>query len=162
MLKNGILRTAALAGVSLLMLATPGQSAKQGDGVRAGILTCQVSGGAGFIIGSSKDLRCSFDGGKGRRDRYVGFIDKFGLDIGVTGPATMTWAVIAPTNRMGRGALAGNYVGASAEATVGVGGGANVLVGGSNDTISLQPLSVQGQTGVNAALAISGLVLRSS
>jgi len=162
MSKYSALRTAALAGVSLLLLSAPGDAARKRDGVRVGLLTCQVSGGTGFIIGSSKDLRCRYEGGKGRTERYVGVIDKFGLDIGVTGPGTMTWAVFAPTSDVGRGALAGNYVGASAEATVGVGGGANLLVGGSNETISLQPLSVQGQTGVNAALAIAGLVLRPS
>jgi hypothetical protein len=81
------------------------------------MLSCEVSGGAGFIFGSSKDLRCQFEGASGRTERYVGVIDKFGLDIGVTGPGAMSWAVIAPTADVRRGALAGNYVGASAEAT---------------------------------------------
>lgn len=136
--------------------------AQKSDGVRAGVLTCEVSGGAGFVFGSSKSLSCIFEQSEGGSETYTGSINKFGLDIGVTGPATMTWAVIAPTNEIGDGALAGSYIGASAEATAGVGGGANLLVGGSDDTISLQPLSVQGQTGVNAALAVSELILRSS
>jgi hypothetical protein len=157
-------RTAALAGLSLLMLVGTGADAARkrpsGEGVRIGVLTCEVAGGTGFIIGSSKDLRCRFESSTGRAERYVGFIDKFGLDIGVTGPAVMSWAVLAPTSDVGRGALAGNYVGASAEVSVGVGAGANLLIGGSDETISLQPLSVQGQTGVNAALAVAGLALR--
>ena len=164
MSKSRIAGAAALAGLSFFLLsgnmADARRHHKGGEGVRVGTLSCEVSGGAGFIIGSSKDLRCRFESAGGRHERYVGYIDKFGLDVGVTGPAYMSWTVIAPTNDMGRGALAGNYVGASAEATVGVGAGANVLVGGSQDTISLQPLSVQSQTGVNAALAVAGLVLR--
>lgn len=161
MMKKSILAYAAAAGVGIgsFGLGHGGASAQQGDGVRAGILTCQVSGGAGFVFGSSKSLTCRFEGSGGRVERYAGSINKFGLDIGVTGEATMAWAVIAPTAAVGKGALAGSYVGASAEASAGVGGGANLLVGGSNDTISLQPLSVQGQTGLNAALAVSELVL---
>lgn len=159
MLKYALIRNSALAGLSLILLGASGADAAR-DGVRVGVLSCDVSGGAGFIFGSSKDLRCEFEGVSGKTERYVGVIDKFGIDIGVTGPGAMSWAVLAPTADVRRGALAGNYVGASAEATVGVGGGANLLVGGSDETISLQPLSVQGQTGVNAALAISGLALR--
>jgi hypothetical protein len=161
MLKFRSARLAALAGLSMLLLGgAPADAQKNRDGVRVGVLTCEVSGGAAFIIGSSKDLRCRFEGASGKVERYVGVIDKFGLDIGVTGPAVLSWAVLAPTSDMRRGALAGNYVGASAGASVGVGGGANLLIGGSDETISLQPLSIQGQTGVNAALAVAGLALR--
>jgi hypothetical protein len=166
MLKGRKASAAVLAGVAMLVVAggpadarKPVHHSKEG-GVRVGVLTCQVSGGAGFVIGSSKDLRCHFDSAGGRHERYVGSIDKFGLDIGVTTKGVLSWAVFAPTDDMSRGALAGNYVGASAEATVGVGAGANLLIGGSNDTISLQPLSVQGQEGLNAALAVAGLALR--
>jgi len=166
MSKFQMLSTAALAGVagmSLMLLGSVGaDAAKNHDGVRVGVLSCQVAGGPGFVFGSSKALRCRFESAGGRYERYVGTIDKFGIDIGVTGPASMTWAVFSPTSDVRRGALAGNYAGVSAEATVGVGAGANVLVGGSSKTISLQPLSVQGQTGLNAALAVSGLALRRS
>ncbi len=62
----------------------------------------------------------------------------------------MVWAVYAPTNRE-VAALRGDYVGASGEATIGAGLGANVLVGGSNRTVALQPVSIQGQTGLNVA-----------
>jgi Protein of unknown function (DUF992) len=159
--------TAALTGLCLLLVGGTDADARKrggggGEGVRIGLLSCQVAGGASFIIGSSKDLRCRFESASGRHERYFGVIDKFGLDIGVTGPAQLSWAVFAPSTDVGRGALAGNYVGASAGASIGVGGGANLLVGGSNETISLQPLSIQGQTGVNAALAVAGLVLRPS
>ena len=136
MLKFRSTHVVALASLSMLLLGgAPADAQKNRDGVRAGLLTCEVSGGAAFIIGSSKDLRCRFEGASGKTERYVGVIDKFGIDIGVTGPAVMTWAVLAPTSDMRRGALAGNYVGASAEASVGVGAGANLLVGGSDETM---------------------------
>jgi hypothetical protein len=153
------LRIVAASALSAMLLGAPAAFAQKNEGVRVGVLTCQVEGGAGFVFGSSKELRCHFKSSDGRDERYVGAINKFGLDIGVTGPAIMTWAVLSPTDNVGRGALAGNFVGASAGASVGVGAGANVLVGGNDDTVSLQPLSVQGQTGLNAALAVSELVL---
>jgi hypothetical protein len=153
------LRIVAATALSALLVGAPGAFAQKNEGVRVGVLTCSVEGGPGFVFGSSKELRCHFKSSDGRDERYVGAINKFGIDIGVTGPAVMTWAVLAPTDEVGRGALAGNYVGASAGASVGVGAGANVLVGGNDDTVSLQPLSLQGQSGLNAALAVSELVL---
>jgi hypothetical protein len=149
----------AAGALSALLMSAPAAFAQKNEGVRVGVLTCNVEGGAGFIFGSSKELRCHFKSSDGRDERYSGAINKFGIDIGVTGPAVMTWAVFSPTENVGRGALAGNFVGASAGASIGVGGGANVLVGGNDDTFSLQPLSIQSQTGLNAALAVSELVL---
>jgi len=149
-----------LAGAFIsALVAAPATHARDDDSVRAGLLVCDVEGGAGFIFGSSKGLSCRFEASEGSVEEYTGRINKFGIDIGVTGDVTMTWAVLAPTRRIGDGALAGTYVGASAEASAGIGGGANLLIGGSDDTISLQPLSVQGQTGVNAALGVAELVL---
>lgn len=158
-MKMQALKLVAAGALSALVIGAPSAFAQKNEGVRVGVLTCSVEGGPGFVFGSSKELRCHFKSSDGRDERYVGAINKFGLDIGVTGPAVMTWAVLAPTEEVGRGALSGNYVGAAANASVGVGAGANVLVGGNDDTVSLQPLSVQGQTGVNAALAIAELVL---
>jgi hypothetical protein len=150
---------AATAVLSMTLVAAPGV-AQARSGVQVGVLTCQVEGGMGFVFGSSKDMRCRFEAADGRAERYVGSIDKYGIDIGVTGNAVMTWTVLAPTNKLDEGSLSGGYGGATAEVTAGVGGGANVLVGGSRKTISLQPLSLQGQTGLNAALAISSITLR--
>jgi hypothetical protein len=114
----------------------------------------------GFIIASKKEVTCLFTPSQGGpKEVYVGSINKFGLDIGATSGGEMVWAVYAPTSA-GVGALAGTYTGATAEATVGVGLGANVLVGGSNRTVSLQPISVQGQTGLNLAVGVAGLELR--
>ena len=95
---------------------------------------------------------------QGPSEVYVGSISKFGLDVGATSGGEMIWSVYAPTTRR-FGALAGHYSGASAEATVGAGLGANVLVGGSARTVALQPVSVQGQTGLNVAVGVTGLEL---
>jgi hypothetical protein len=128
--------------------------------VQAGTLTCDISGGIGFIIGSQKGLNCSFvPAVPGPPEFYAGVISKLGVDLGVTAGGVMVWAVYAPTSRAA-GSLAGTYGGASAEATVGAGVGANVLVGGSNRTIELQPLSVQGQTGVNVAAGVAQIDLQ--
>ena len=126
-------------------------------GVKAGVLQCVVAPGVGFIIGSSKDVSCTFKG-QGRVERYRGSTGKLGIDIGVTNKSYLSWLVFAP-GKVGRGALAGSYVGASAQATVIAGLGANVLVGGSSQSINLQPLSVQGQTGLNIAAGLASLNL---
>jgi hypothetical protein len=139
-------------------VATPAMS-QQDNRVQVGTLTCDVAGGIGMIIGSSKEVQCLFTPANGPREVYVGVINKFGLDIGATTGGQMVWAVYAPTS--GRVAsLAGNYAGASAEATVGAGLGANVLIGGSDRTVALQPLSIQGQTGLNLAAGVAELQLR--
>lgn len=129
------------------------------DRVKAGTLVCDISSGIGLIVGSQKRVSCIFTPSQpGPREVYLGTINKFGLDIGATAGGEMVWAVYAPTSRR-YGALGGVYGGASAEATVGLGAGANVLVGGSNRTITLQPVSVQGQAGLNLAVGVAGLEL---
>ena len=125
-----------------------------------GTLNCDISGGIGLIIASRKDVTCMFTpANSGPREVYVGHLAKFGLDLGATTGGQMVWAVFAPSTEP-FGALAGDYVGATAEATVGAGLGANALIGGSNRTVALQPLSVQGQTGLNVAAGVAGLTLR--
>src|ERR1035437_3591966 len=142
-------RLSALAALAVVAaLALPAPSIAQGrERTKVGSLTCDISAGIGLIITSKKELTCMFTPSQpGPREVYTGSITKFGLDLGATTGGEMVWAVYAPTNRW-FGALAGRYVGANAEATVGAGVGANVLVGGSNRTVSLQPVSVQGQGG---------------
>src|SRR5215470_1711700 len=130
--------------------------------VRAGLLTCDVSGGLGFIIGSVKQVNCAFaPDAPGPQEAYMGRFSRFGLDIGVTAGGVMVWAVFTDTIGYGPGFLTGNYVGASGEVTVAAGLGANVLVGGSNRTIALQPLSISGQVGVNLAVGVGDLTLQS-
>jgi Protein of unknown function (DUF992) len=132
------------------------------DHIKAGTLVCDVSGGIGMIIGSQKGVQCQFNPDlPGPPELYIGTISKFGLDIGATSGGQMVWAVYAPSSR-GPGILAGVYSGATAEATIAVGLGANALVGGSNRTVALQPLSVTGQTGLNLAAGVASLELRSA
>ncbi len=151
----GVVTAAALAAAAM---QTP--AAAQRSGTKVGTLTCDISAGIGVIIASKKNLTCMFTPSQpGPREVYVGTITKFGLDLGATSGGEILWAVFAPTSK-DFGALAGHYVGASAEATVGAGFGANVLVGGSNRTVTLQPVSVQGQTGLNVAAGVTGLTLR--
>jgi hypothetical protein len=127
--------------------------------IKAGLLTCDVSAGIGYIIGSHKDGSCAFPPeGPGRREDYDGSISKFGLDLGVTGPGLMVWAVFIDTTA-GPGFLAGDYVGASGEVSVAAGLGANVLIGGSNRSVALQPISVSGQIGINLAVGVANLHL---
>ena len=127
--------------------------------IEVGVLTCTVRGGTGFIVGSTKDLRCRFNR-PGRDEFYYGSISKFGLDIGTTKQSAIAWAVFAPTANLPPRSLSGNYGGVSAEATVGVGVGANALIGGSSKNIILQPLSVQTQQGLNIAAGVASLTLR--
>jgi hypothetical protein len=127
--------------------------------VKAGVLTCDVAEGMGYIIGSHKLLACSFTPeGAGRREGYDGSITKFGLDLGLTRGGFMVWSVFTNTVA-GPDFLAGDYVGASGEITVAAGLGANVLVGGSNRTVALQPISLGAQTGLNFAIGVAALHL---
>ena len=146
------------------LLALP-LSAHAQEGVELGVLDCMVDGGAGFIVGSSKDVSCTYDPADDAFpvEQYFGNISKIGLDVGVTGASVMQWLVLAPTADVyAPGLLAGDYAGASAQVTAGVGVGANLLVGGSNQTFTLQPLSVQAQTGLNLAVGVSRFELRSA
>mgnify|MGYP001344914881 CR=1 FL=1 len=148
-------------GIALGAVLTTSAFAQSG-GTKVGVLTCQTSASVGLIIGSHQRLRCSFapDAG-GPPERYAGSINRVGLDLGVRGGGVMVWGVVAPTNGYRHGALGGNYAGAAADASLGLGAGAKVLIGGSHRSITLQPLSVTGQVGVNLALGVAGLSLRS-
>jgi len=148
---------AALAvAAALAVFAGPAAAQKH---VEAGVLKCTVAGGTGFIVGSSKDLTCDFERADGTIGRYSGVIKKFGLDIGETKETVIVWGVLGPSREVAPGSLAGAYGGLSAEATVGVGLGANAMIGGSNKSIVLQPLSVQAQEGLNIAAGVSSLEL---
>ncbi|MBW9117945.1 DUF992 domain-containing protein [Rhizobium cauense] len=125
-----------------------------------GAINCDVSAGIGVIVGGQQEVSCVFTPtGGGARENYKGKITEFGLDIGETDKGKMAWLVFAPTTRS-KGALAGTYSGVSADAAVGVGVGAKVLVGGEHGTISLQPVAVQAEEGLNLAAGITALTLR--
>lgn len=150
------LALAAATALSLPLLSGPASAS-----VNVGTLGCHSKGTTGFIIGSSDDLVCEFTPvGGGATEVYAGTLDTFGLDVGVTGRTVMTWAVVMPDgSAYQQSALSGTYVGARADASAIVGGGAKLLVGGANDSFTLQPLSVQAQEGINAALGVSKLTL---
>ena len=151
----------SLGALALGFVTVIGGASAQ-DRVKAGTLVCDVSAGLGMIIGSQKGVQCMFNPDQpGPQEAYIGTISKFGLDIGATSGGQMVWAVYASSS-YGFGALAGVYSGATAEATIAVGLGANALVGGSNRTVALQPLSVTGQTGLNLAAGVASLELRSA
>jgi hypothetical protein len=127
---------------------------------QSGTLNCDVSGGIGFVVGSQRQVNCLFTPSyPAPPEQYVGTITKLGLDIGFTTGGQLVWSVLQSTTRR-RGVLAGSYAGASAEATVGAGLGANVLVGGNDRSVALQPLSVQGQVGLNVAAGIAEIALQ--
>ena len=138
-----------------LALGTPAQA----QDVRAGVMTCDVASGFGYILGSSRDVNCTFSTPAGRPEHYAGTISKFGVDIGYVQNAVIVWTVVAPTVTLSPGSLTGTYGGATASVTVGVGVGANVLTGGSNNTISLQPVSIEGGTGLNVAGGVASMIL---
>jgi hypothetical protein len=139
--------------VSLLAFGLLAVPAKADSGVKLGMLVCDVSGSVGLILGGTESAICNFQGPNGL-ENYKGRITQVGLDIGVTTGAIMTWAVFAP-GTVNRGALAGTYAGATADAAFAVGLGANVLVGGSGKSIALQPVSIEGETGVNIAAGLA-------
>jgi hypothetical protein len=128
--------------------------------VRAGILQCQGGQNVGFVVGSVTSLECVFQSEGRRPEPYIATVRRIGVDLGFTEQTQLAWAVNAPTGAIGRGDLAGSYGGVGANASVGVGFGGNFLVGGAENAYALQPVSVQGQTGLNVAAGIAGIELQ--
>ena len=150
-----------LLGFSIAVaLALGAQAQASSGGVKVGTLSCHVAGGWGWVLGSSHDMSCTFWGANNTWEQYRGKISKFGMDIGYKHANQIVWAVFAPAAEVGPGALAGHYGGGTASATVGVGLGANALIGGFNHSFTLQPLSVEGSTGLDVAAGIAGMSLR--
>jgi hypothetical protein len=142
---------AALAGTIASANAVPA--------VQAGILECRGGQNVGFVVGSVANLECVFQSPGRRPEAYIATVRRIGLDLGVTAQTQVRWAVNAPTSRLGFGELAGNYGGVGANASIGIGGGGNFLVGGPRNAYALQPISVQGQTGLNVAAGIASIEL---
>jgi Protein of unknown function (DUF992) len=152
-------KIAKLAVIAVMPVMVTGVAVAQ-ERAQVGQLTCDISGGIGLVFGSQRTLNCTFTPSvPGPLEYYAGTLTKLGVDIGVTDGGGMVWLVYAPTSRPA-GALSGRYGGAAAEATVGAGIGANVLIGGSNRTVELQPVSLQGQSGLNVAAGVAGIDLR--
>jgi Protein of unknown function (DUF992) len=154
MTRSSIIGLALAGGLALFSTGAGAQ------GVNAGLLECRGMGSTGFIIGSIHELECVFRTEYMPPVRYHGIVRKFGLDIGITESSVLAWGVVAPTARIGPGDLAGVYGGVTAGAAVVIGAGANALIGGSGNTIALQPVSLEGQAGINVTLGVASLELR--
>lgn len=150
---------ATFVGTAALAAALVVPADAQPRRVQVGTLSCSVSAGIGLILGSQRNVNCAFKPDNGPEEAYTGTMTIVGLDVGFTTGSAIVWGVFTDTNRYS-GMLNGTYVGATAQATAVAGVGANALVGGSNRSVSLQPLSVQGQVGLNAAGGIGALDLR--
>jgi hypothetical protein len=151
-----------LALTAAAALGVAAQAQADSGGVKAGMLTCNVASGWGFVFGSTKKVDCTFAPDSTHTEKYYGRIDKYGVDIGYTAGGVMVWTVFAPSGSLAPGSLAGGYGGATGGASVGVGANANVLLGGSSNHISLQPLSLEGATGLNVAGGVAALHLKTS
>src|SRR5437764_8210928 len=147
-------------GIAIAALMAPLAAANALLPVRAGILQCQGGQNVGFVVGSVTSLECVFQSEGRRPEPYIATVRRIGVDLGFTEQTKFTWAVNAPNSRLGRGELAGTYGGVGANASIGIGGGGNFLVGGPANAYALQPISVQGQTGLNVAAGIAGIELQ--
>ena len=156
---TALLLVLAVAGCQQQTTATTSPQPANRGGVNVGSLTCNVAGGVGFVFGSSRTLNCLFTRADGTAERYEGTIRRYGVDVGFTRDSTIVWMVFAPGS-IAPGSLGGEYAGPTAQGTVGVGLGANVLLGGSSNQITLQPVSVEGSVGLNAAAGVAAMSLR--
>ena len=152
-------KTAVIAGAAMIAATTLAAPPAAADDLKVGVLTCATGPSIGLLITSSEKITCSFVPDAGEPEHYSGRIRKFGLDIGFTAATVIIWGVFAAQSGYVPGSLAGTYVGVSAESSVIVGLGANALLGGSNKSMALQPLSIQGQVGLNLAIGVTQLEL---
>ena len=146
--------------IAAAMMALAPVSHAADAGVHVGTLQCEVEDGWGHVIASSRDMNCVFRPVDGGAEHYKGELRRYGVDLGYTSNATLIWGVVAPSSNLNTGALSGDYGGASAQATAGLGLGANVLVGGLDRSIALQPLSLEGNTGLAIAAGVGVITLR--
>jgi hypothetical protein len=157
-----LIAAGALCAAALLPFA-PQARAQQNQGVAVGYLRCDVAGSVSFIFGSTRDLSCKYERpGNQPIETYTGEIRQYGIDIGYLKSGVIVWGVVAPTNTVDKGALAGDYGGINGTLAAGYGVGANALVGGYKNSIALQPLSVEGVKGINIAAAVVGLTLKAA
>jgi hypothetical protein len=149
---------AILAAAAAGLLAFQAPAVAQ-SGPPAGRLNCSVGAGLGLVVTSQRPMECRFTPRRGPGQRYVGVVRNFGLDLGTIRSSTMSWRVYGPYARAPLGALAGRYGGATVGGSAGTGGSGNLLVGGNNGDVTLQPLSLQGARGINVAIGVTGFEL---
>ena len=152
-------RALKIAAIAAVASAAATSALAQSGNVQAGLLECTAGQTMGMVVASTSSLNCTFKPNVGGQELYAGTLQRVGLDVGFTDKTVLGWVVFAPST-LGKGGLTGQYGGVSVNAAIGMGGGANVLVGGSDKTVTLQPVSLQAQTGLNAVAAISGLTLK--
>jgi hypothetical protein len=157
MLRTAIAAFGIAAAAVAAFVASP--AGAQAPRVEVGTLRCSLSSSIGLVVASERNVSCIFSSDYGPDEAYEGRMSRIGIDLGFTTGGRIIWAVFATTNRYA-GMLSGRYVGATAEATVAVGLGANALVGGSHRSVALQPISIQGQSGFNIGAGIGELRLR--
>src|SRR5215831_190252 len=160
---NAVFRIRLLFALLFLpaVIAIPAAGQAPGNWTQVGMLTCKLNPSIGFIIAGHQSMECRYVPSDGSPPQaYEGALNTVGIDIGISAGGVLGWAVLAPTGGIPAGALAGEYVGASGDLGIGVGAGANVLIGGSARTFALQPISLEGSIAVNVALGVSGLKLR--
>lgn len=148
----------AAAAIALVISAAPRASAAENT-VKTGYMSCHVASGWGLVFGSSRNLDCTYTPNSGQPEHYKGTINKFGADIGYLQSGVILWAVFAPADMTGPSALSGNYAGATASATLGLGAGVYVLTGGMHSSIALQPISIEGNNGLNVGAGIATMHL---
>jgi Protein of unknown function (DUF992) len=155
-------RTTCLSAIATAVLMATASTGVQAN-VEVGGLTCRSAGGVGYVVGATLNFQCVFvPSGGGPAHHYVGVVHRIGVDLGVTQNVSMGWLVFAPTGAIHPGDLAGSYGGVQGNASIGIGVGANALVGGSNNTFALQPVSAEAQTGLNVSAGLTDLVLQSA
>ncbi|MFZ0623541.1 MAG: DUF992 domain-containing protein [Pseudolabrys sp.] len=147
-----------------MISAGPTSAQAPGNWTQVGMLTCKLNPSIGFVIAGHQSMECRYvpSNPANPPQAYLGALNTVGIDIGITAGGVLGWAVLAPTVGIPAGALAGEYVGASGDLGIGLGAGANVLIGGSGRTFALQPVSVEGSIAVNVTLGVSGLKLRAA
>lgn len=153
------MRISTFIGIAFAALVTTGSVASAQSTVQVGTITCESGQSVGYVVGSTAEFHCIFKAPGRRPEPYVAEVQRFGVDLGVVTQAGLAWAVFAPTRQIGFGDLAGGYGGVGGNASVGIGGGGNLLWGGSNNTFALQPLSLQGQAGINVTGGVIGVEL---
>ncbi len=149
-----------LSVASAALVAAAALAHAQSGRTQVGVLECRGGPNVGMIVGSVTNLGCVFRSDGRPDDLYTARITKIGIDLGITTETALSWAVFAPTARLGMGDLSGNYAGVDASAAVGVGLGGNAMIGGSANSFALQPLSIQGQTGLSVAGGVQSMELR--
>jgi len=154
------MKSMRLLAVTALATLLSGAALAEEGGFKVGFLSCTLSDSTNLIVYSNEEFTCTYNPNAGENETYSGVITRIGVDLTWKKGQQLLWTVVAPTNNIGPGALAGTYGGVSADVAVGAGVGAKILVGGLEDSIALQPVSLAGNTGVGASAGIESFELK--